>query len=89
MRNRNLPKVITNTPTASCYRACRKAIAQIGHRGGIIKTDLYVYKAIKVPHKNNTAMLSRCYRDYFKSAEYPGKWQEIGIMPIDPKAEYG
>lgn len=88
MRNRKLPKVITNLPTASCYRACRKAISLID-RKGVIKTDLYVYRAIKVPHKQNTVMVSRCYRDYFKEPEYPGKWQEIGLMPIDPKGDFG
>lgn len=89
MRNRNFPKVITKEPDGSCYRACRKAIACIRNTQGIYKTDMYVYKAVVIPRKHNTVMVTRCYRDYYKLPDYYGKWQEIGMMPIDPKGDYG
>lgn len=84
------PKVIESKPTGSCYRMCRRAInSLIRCETGIAKSSTYIYKAVRVPNKPNTAIVTRCYRDWYKTPTYPGKWQSIGLMPINPNEEYG
>ena len=82
-------RVITNQPTGSCYRACRKAIDLVakGRATGISKTNDYVYRARVIRSKKNTVIVDRCYRKYYKE-QFDNKWQLIGNFPIDPELEY-
>ena len=82
-------RIITKEPTGSCYRICRKAINLAAYRGkiGICKTSTYVYRATIIGTKPNTAIVERCYRDYYKET-FDNKWQLIGSLPINPKLPY-
>ena len=82
-------RVITKTPDGACYRAWRKAISMIRgpHITGIYRCSTYVYRARKIRSKENTVIVDRCYRKYYKE-QFDNKWQLIGNMPIDPELDY-
>lgn len=89
MNKKPTGRIITTPPSGACYKSCRKAIEMAIHNGkiGIIKTSIYVYKATIVSNKRNTAIVERCYREYYKE-NFKNKWQLIGAIPVNPKLDF-